>query len=68
MSVRRVEGRGRVRASRSADDLFRAVRPRRRKEFITTYTEVLNKFRITGTQTTMRMCKTLWGEGERVDL
>jgi methylglyoxal synthase len=32
------------------------------KEFITTYTEILNKFRITGTQTTMRMCKTLWGE------
>mmetsp|Transcript_4160 Transcript_4160/g.8844 ORF Transcript_4160/g.8844 Transcript_4160/m.8844 type:complete len:344 (+) Transcript_4160:114-1145(+) len=32
------------------------------KEFIQTYSEVLNKFRITGTQTTMRMCKTLWGE------
>lgn len=32
------------------------------KEFITTYTEILNKFRITGTQTTMKMCKTLWGE------
>lgn len=24
--------------------------------------EVLKKFRITGTQTTMRMCKTMWGE------
>lgn len=32
------------------------------KEFITTYSEILQKFRITGTQTTMRMCKTLWGE------
>jgi len=32
------------------------------KEFIQTYSEVLKKFRITGTQTTMRMCKTLWGE------
>ncbi len=35
------------------------------KEFIQTYSEVLNKFCITGTQTKMRMCKTLWGEGER---
>jgi methylglyoxal synthase len=32
------------------------------KEFIETYSEVLKKFRITGTNTTMRMCKTLWGE------
>jgi len=32
------------------------------KEFITTYSEILQKFRITGTQTTMRMCKSLWGE------
>jgi len=32
------------------------------KEFIETYSEVLMKFRITGTQTTMRMCKSLWGE------
>lgn len=32
------------------------------KSFISTYSEVLKKFRITGTQTTMRMCKTLWGE------
>lgn len=31
------------------------------KEFIETYSEVLKKFRITGTQTTMRMCKGLWG-------
>lgn len=32
------------------------------KEFIQTYSEVLKKFRITGTNTTMRMCKSLWGE------
>jgi len=32
------------------------------KEFIETYSEVLKKFRITGTNTTMRMCKSLWGE------
>lgn len=32
------------------------------KEFIGTYSGILQKFRITGTQTTMRMCKTLWGE------
>jgi len=32
------------------------------KEFIDTYSEVLMKFRITGTQTTMRMCKSMWGE------
>lgn len=32
------------------------------KDFIDTYSEVLKKFRITGTQTTMRMCKSLWGE------
>eukprot|EP00585_Thalassiosira_rotula_P010092 CAMPEP_0196137406 /NCGR_PEP_ID=MMETSP0910-20130528/5398_1 /TAXON_ID=49265 /ORGANISM="Thalassiosira rotula, Strain GSO102" /LENGTH=312 /DNA_ID=CAMNT_0041397855 /DNA_START=553 /DNA_END=1491 /DNA_ORIENTATION=- len=32
------------------------------KEFIQTFSEILKKFRITGTQTTMRMCKTLWGE------
>jgi len=32
------------------------------KEFISTYSEILKKFRITGTQTTMRMCKVLWGE------
>jgi len=32
------------------------------KDFIKTYSEVLQKFRITGTQTTMAMCKTLWGE------
>lgn len=34
------------------------------KEFIETYSEVLQKFRITGTQTTMRMCKSLWGEDD----
>merc|ERR1719384_2837248 len=32
------------------------------KSFINNYSEILKKFRITGTQTTMRMCKTLWGE------
>jgi len=32
------------------------------KQFIETYSEVLKKFRITGTNTTMRMCKTCWGE------
>ncbi|KAL7535275.1 hypothetical protein ACHAXR_009843 [Thalassiosira sp. AJA248-18] len=32
------------------------------KDFIETYSEILKKFRITGTQTTMRMCKTMWGE------
>jgi len=32
------------------------------KEFIEVYSEVLSKFRITGTQTTMRMCKQMWGE------
>jgi len=32
------------------------------KDFIETYSEILQNFRITGTQTTMRMCKTLWGE------
>lgn len=32
------------------------------KQFIETYSETLKKFRITGTQTTMRMCKSLWGE------
>eukprot|EP00571_Detonula_confervacea_P014756 CAMPEP_0172298758 /NCGR_PEP_ID=MMETSP1058-20130122/1263_1 /TAXON_ID=83371 /ORGANISM="Detonula confervacea, Strain CCMP 353" /LENGTH=314 /DNA_ID=CAMNT_0013008047 /DNA_START=61 /DNA_END=1005 /DNA_ORIENTATION=+ len=32
------------------------------KEFIETYAEILQNFRITGTQTTMRMCKSLWGE------
>ena len=36
----------------------------RRNEFIQTYSEVLKKFRITGTQTTMRMCKSYWGEGK----
>ena len=30
--------------------------------FIKTYSEILKKFRITGTQTTMLMCKQLWGE------
>ena len=39
-----------------------------RKEFIDTYSEVLMKFRITGTQTTMRMCKSMWGEGKMVGL
>jgi methylglyoxal synthase len=34
------------------------------KEFIETYSEVLKKFRITGTNTTMRMCKSLWGEDD----
>lgn len=34
------------------------------KEFIMTYSEALKKFRITGTQTTMRMCKQLWGEDD----
>eukprot|EP00581_Thalassiosira_minuscula_P031202 CAMPEP_0183785312 /NCGR_PEP_ID=MMETSP0739-20130205/66437_1 /TAXON_ID=385413 /ORGANISM="Thalassiosira miniscula, Strain CCMP1093" /LENGTH=303 /DNA_ID=CAMNT_0026029313 /DNA_START=202 /DNA_END=1113 /DNA_ORIENTATION=+ len=34
------------------------------KEFIETYSELLKKFRITGTQTTMRMCKALWGEDD----
>jgi len=34
------------------------------KEFITTYSAILQKFRITGTQTTMRMCKALWGEDD----
>ena len=34
------------------------------KEFIQKYSEVLKKFRITGTQTTMKMCKTLWGEDD----
>lgn len=34
------------------------------KQFIQEYTEILKKFRITGTQTTMRMCKTLWGEDD----
>jgi len=32
------------------------------KQFIETYSEVLKKFRITGTNTTMRMCKSCWGE------
>lgn len=32
------------------------------KDFVETYSEILKKFRITGTQTTMRMCKTMWGE------
>lgn len=32
------------------------------KDFIETYSEILKKFRITGTQTTMRMCKAMWGE------
>jgi hypothetical protein len=30
--------------------------------FIKTYSEILKKFRITGTQTTMLMCKQLWGK------
>jgi hypothetical protein len=30
--------------------------------FIKTYSEILKKFRITGTQATMLMCKQLWGE------
>jgi methylglyoxal synthase len=30
--------------------------------FIKTYSEILKKFRITGTQTTMLMCKQLWGD------
>ena len=34
------------------------------KQFIDTYSEVLKKFRITGTQTTMKMCKSLWGEDD----
>lgn len=32
------------------------------KDFIVTYSEILQKFRITGTETTTRMCKALWGE------
>ena len=32
------------------------------KQFIETYSEILKKFRITGTQTTMKMCKSMWGE------
>jgi len=31
-------------------------------EFIETYSDILQNFRITGTETTMRMCKNLWGE------
>ena len=34
------------------------------KQFIETYSEILKKFRITGTQTTMKMCKSLWGEDD----
>ncbi|KAL7426759.1 hypothetical protein ACHAXM_001467, partial [Skeletonema potamos] len=34
------------------------------KQFIETYSEVLKKFRITGTQTTMKMCKSMWGEDD----
>jgi len=34
------------------------------KQFIETYTEILKKFRITGTQTTMKMCKSMWGEDD----
>ena len=33
-------------------------------EFIKTYSEILKKFRITGTETTMMMCKSLWGEDD----
>jgi len=32
------------------------------KSFIESHSEVLKKFRITGTNTTMTMCKTIWGE------
>ncbi len=34
------------------------------KQFIETYSEILKKFRITGTQTTMKMCKSMWGEDD----
>jgi methylglyoxal synthase len=37
------------------------------KEFIKTYSEILKKFRITGTQTTMAMCKALWGDVPSVE-
>lgn len=39
------------------------------KEFIQTYSysEILKKFRITGTQTTMAMCKSLWKEDPSVE-
>ena len=37
------------------------------KQFIKTYSEVLKKFRITGTQTTMAMCKSLWGDDPSVE-
>lgn len=37
------------------------------KEFINTYSEVLKKFRITGTQTTMAMCKSMWGNDPSVE-
>ena len=34
------------------------------KQFIETYSEILKKFRVTGTQTTMKMCKSMWGEDD----
>jgi len=34
------------------------------KDFILTFSEILKKFRITGTQTTMSMCKELWGDDD----
>jgi len=37
------------------------------KKFINTYSEILKKFRITGTQTTMAMCKALWGDDPSVE-